>query len=64
MAKRVRIEGDPEIYEVLFESETTMLLVNRQAQHRRQIALLRQQLAAAVERLDCADAQASDRAES
>lgn len=52
MAKRVRIEGDPEEYEVLCETDSTLLLVNPAARQRRTIAELEAQLDAARRRLD------------
>lgn len=45
--KQVRIVGDPEVYEVLCETETTILLVNPAARLRRDVA----DLEAKMERL-------------
>lgn len=51
MARRVRIEGDPEVWEVLAETATTLLLVNPAARQRRTVAVLEQQLREARTRL-------------
>jgi hypothetical protein len=44
MPKRVRIEGEPDLYEVIAETPFLKLLVNRAAQHRQTIEMLQGQL--------------------
>jgi hypothetical protein len=56
MTKQVRIEGDPAAWEVLFESEATLILVNRRVRHEQEIAALERQLADAHRRLEVARA--------
>jgi hypothetical protein len=51
MPNRVRIEGDPDIYEVICETELVKVLVNRAAKHRREIAHFQSQIIEASERL-------------
>lgn len=60
MPKRVRIEGDPEIYEVLAETPFLKLLVNRPARHRQTVESLTAQLADASRRLQEAELEQPD----
>lgn len=51
VGRHVRIEGDPELYEVLAETPTTILLVNPAARERRRIETLERELLEARARL-------------
>jgi hypothetical protein len=44
MPKRVKIEGEQDLYEVIVETAFLKLLVNRAAQHRQTIEMLQGQL--------------------
>jgi hypothetical protein len=52
MPNRVRIEGDPDIWEVIAETPFLKLLANRAARHRQTIAHLEGELAQASRRLN------------
>lgn len=59
-AREVRIVGHDDPWEVLCETETTMVLVNRVARDRRDLATLERDLAQARERLAARVTSATD----